>query len=113
MAVETTTKREVGTGAVSTEQLAKDIETLKSDISQIANSLRDLGLQTKDTALAEGRRRYEIARLRGHEQVDHLRTTAEDLSLQATEAVRDRPATALLVAAGIGMLFGLLTARSK
>lgn len=111
MATETTPKKETATQAASTDQLAKDIETLKSDISQMASTLRELGLQGKETAIAEGRRRYELARTLGHEQVDHIRSSAEDFGHQATAAVRDRPATALLIAAGVGMLFGILTAR--
>lgn len=96
---------------VSTEKLSQDIETLKADMSQIVGTLRELGLQSKDTAVEVGRRRYELARQMGQDQVDHLRGTADDLSQQATDAVRERPATALLIAAGIGMLFGLLSAR--
>lgn len=111
MATETTPKKETATAAVNTDKLASDIETLKSDISQIAGTLRELGLQSKETAIAEGRRRYEMARVMGHEQVDHLRNSAEDIGHQATAAVRERPATALLIAAGVGMLFGFLSAR--
>lgn len=111
MANESSSKKEAEAEVASTDKLSKDIETLKADLSQIAGTLRDLGLQTKDTAVEEGRRRYELARLRGNQQVDHLRHSAEDFSHQATEAVRDRPGTALLIAAGIGMIFGILTAR--
>jgi ElaB/YqjD/DUF883 family membrane-anchored ribosome-binding protein len=111
MATEATPKKDAVIPSVNTEQLSKDMETLKADIAQMAGTLRELGLQTRDTALSEGRRRYELARVKGHEQVDHLRTTAEDLSLQATNAVRERPAAALLIAAGIGLILGFLTAR--
>ncbi len=111
MGSDAASRKQVEAQAVSTDQLSKDIEALKADISQIAGTLRELGLQTTDSAIEEGRRRYEFARLRGHQQVDHLRNTAEDLGQQATEAVRDRPGTALLVAAGIGMIFGFLSAR--
>jgi ElaB/YqjD/DUF883 family membrane-anchored ribosome-binding protein len=111
MAAEAMSKKETGTPTVNTEQLSKEIETLKADISQIAGTLRELGLQTTDTAITESRRRYELARLKGHEQVDHLRHSAEDLGLQATAAVRERPATALLIAAFVGMIFGFLSAR--
>jgi ElaB/YqjD/DUF883 family membrane-anchored ribosome-binding protein len=111
MAAETLTKKDTPMESPNIDQLSKDISVLKADLASVVSTLKELGVHGRDTAVEEGRRRYAIARSTTSDQVAGLRRTAEDYGHQATDAVREKPATALLVAVGIGMLFGILTAR--
>jgi len=95
----------------STEDLARQIETLRADLSRIAETMG------------------ELARLRAEEQGDRLREArdhvgrmaeqeAQRIYRQAGEAmdhadtmIRERPAMAVGIAAGLGFLVGLMTAR--
>jgi ElaB/YqjD/DUF883 family membrane-anchored ribosome-binding protein len=93
------------------EKLTSDVAALRADLSQVLGSLKQLGVHSRDTAVEEGRRQLLSARDEFGTQVDHLRSSAEEYTRQATDAVRERPGQALLIAAVIGMLFGFLTAR--
>lgn len=111
MANETATKKDTAVEAVDTEQLSRDIAALKADFAHIAGTLRELGLQGRDAALYEGQRRIAAVRSEAQGQIDHLRRSADDLSHQALDTVREKPGIALLAAAAVGMIFGFLTAR--
>ena len=43
--------------------------------------------------------------------MDSLKSNASDLELQVTEAVREKPITALAIAAGIGYFLAMLSRR--
>jgi len=93
------------------EKLSKDVAALKDDISSLIGTLRDLGADGKDAAVAETLKQASALRDQTRVKVDSLQETADQLALQAKETVQEKPATALLIAAAVGMLFGLLTAR--
>lgn len=93
------------------EKLSNDMATLKADLAQIVGTLKDLGIQSKNSAVEGGRRHLLAARDEVSGQVDHLRVAADDYQRQAIESVRERPGQALLIAAAVGAVFGFLTAR--
>jgi len=95
----------------SVEQLSKDVAALKSDIANIAGTLRDFGQESASVAAIETKKRAAALKEDALGKVDSLQTTADQLAVQAKETVQERPATALLVAAAVGMAFGLMTAR--
>jgi ElaB/YqjD/DUF883 family membrane-anchored ribosome-binding protein len=98
-------------GEIDVAKLSADIDTLKADLAALGGTLRELAEHGRDTAVAEGKRRVASVQHEAKNQLDHLHRGVDDLAQQARDTVHERPATALLVAAGIGILFGLLTAR--
>ncbi len=50
-------------------------------------------------------------RKRGEAQLQDAQVKVEDLANQATEAVRNQPATAVGIAVGVGFVLGFLTGR--
>jgi ElaB/YqjD/DUF883 family membrane-anchored ribosome-binding protein len=92
-------------------KLADDVAALKADIATLATTLREVAADRRDLAIAEGRRRLVSVQDEAHDQLDYLHRRAEELGDQARTSVQERPGTALLIAAAVGMMFGFLTAR--
>lgn len=93
------------------EKLSSDVEALKKDIAGLVSTLRDLGQDGSATALMETKKRAALLQDEAREKVESLQTTADQLSVQAKEVVQEKPVTALIVAATVGMVFGFMTAR--
>jgi len=89
---------------VTVEDLSAQIETLKNDLSALTSSLSEYGVgkaaKAKETA---------------QDRAESLKSAASDKALEAQlhteEFVKTQPATALGLAAGLGFLVGLVTAR--
>lgn len=82
-----------GSGDTSVEDLAKQIETLKSDLASLTQTLADYGT-SKSSDLAGA-----------------AKDKATEAQLHAEEFIRTQPATSLGLAAGFGFLVGMITAR--
>ncbi|WP_309085111.1 hypothetical protein [Chelativorans sp.] len=93
-----------GTGNEGTSaegrNLDSDIQQLRSDIARLSEHLMQLG-----------NRSVSQARRAALEQADQLRGTAEEFQDDVIEAVREKPITALALAAGAGFLFALMMRR--
>lgn len=77
-----------------------DIEQLRKDIGQLSEHL-----------LETGNRSMSRARQAASDSADQLRGTASDLQDDLTETVREKPFTALAVAAGVGFLVAMMMRR--
>jgi ElaB/YqjD/DUF883 family membrane-anchored ribosome-binding protein len=76
-------------------------ETVQAAGTQVKDTVQDMGTQAKETMQAAGTQVYE----QGRESLQDLNRTIEG-------QIRQRPLQALLVAGGIGVLFGILWQRS-
>lgn len=95
----------------TTEDLARQIETLKSDIANLTGVLSDLGRSKAGEFAGRARSHADDLQSRAHDQAAALRDTAEGAFEDAEAYVRRNPTTALGLAAGLGLLVGLLTSR--
>ena len=93
------------------EDLSRQIEELKADLSGLAETLKALGVAQTRAAAEEVKGRAESARAAGAQQVEDLQVRLEAMLGEADKIARDRPATAMGIAAGLGFLVGLLLAR--
>ena len=75
-------------------------ETVQAAGTQVKETVQDMGTQAKETMQAAGTQVYE----QGRESLQDLNRTIEG-------QIRQRPLQALLVAGGIGVLFGILWQR--
>ncbi len=77
-------------------------------VDQAADKLRDLGGQVRDAATGK----YNEARERAQHYIDEGRATAEQWEQSIEGYVQEKPLQAVLIAAGVGLLVGLLWKRS-
>ena len=96
---------------VSVEDLARQVGALREDLASIAETLRTLGLSKGKQAADAARNSAEGARAAGEAQAEELRHKLETILSEADAAARQKPATAMGIAAGFGFLIGLLLSR--
>lgn len=89
---------------VSMEDLTRQLNTLKDDMAQLTSALGSYGQSVATGARDSAKERASDLRDAG---VDRARQTQQ----QAEEFIRTQPTTALGIAAGVGFLVGLVTAR--
>lgn len=95
----------------TTEDLAAQVEALKDDIATLTKTITELGRAKGDDLASTLRSQAEQARTAGTEQLNQVQKQILAGAESAEDYVRHNPAMALGLAAGIGVLVGLLTAR--
>jgi len=80
--------------------MENDIKQLREDIAKLSEHMKKLGSRSVYTAQRAAK-----------EGAQQLRGTAEDYQAELAEMVREKPFTALALAAGIGYLFALISRR--
>ncbi len=93
------------------EDLNRQLEALRDDVAAIAETLKALGLAQGKAAADGVRGKAEEARAAGEAQAEALRRSLEAILAEADTAARQKPVTAMGIAAGFGFLIGLLLAR--
>jgi ElaB/YqjD/DUF883 family membrane-anchored ribosome-binding protein len=83
-------------------------DQLKDKASDVANSLRDMGSQVRDVATQQ----YQSAVDTAQEYYQEGREKAMEWQGQLEDYVREQPVKALAIAAGIGVVLGILWKRS-
>lgn len=109
-----TTSKTARTGEdtkAAVEDLQAELTLLREDIARIAAQLADRGEDTVSAARRVASEGAEHLRAKGEAAMDALRDNATDLERQVSDAVREKPLTALAIAAGVGFFFALLTRR--
>src|SRR5580704_11502797 len=83
-------------------------ENLREKASEVKQNLRDIGGQVRDAA----NEKYEQVREQAGDFYRHGRETAQEWEHSLESFVQEKPLQAVLIAAGVGMLLGLLWKRS-
>lgn len=96
---------------VSMEELQQQIAILKDDIATITKTLGDFGKARAQEAKNRGEAAYEDAVNMGKVQAEALGEQASRAISQAEERVRENPTAALGIAAGIGFVLGMISAK--
>ena len=81
---------------------------LREAASQVGQNLRDLGGQVRDTATQQ----YEQLRQQAGDYYEQGRQRAMEMEQSLEQYVQEKPIQSLLIAAGVGMLLGMLWKRS-
>jgi len=76
--------------------------------AQVGQNIRDIGSQVRDQATEK----YEQFRDQAGEYYEQGRQRAMEMEQSLEQYVQEKPIQALLIAAGVGMLFGMLWKRS-
>ncbi|TKT75310.1 DUF883 family protein [Aquamicrobium sp. LC103] len=107
----TRTGKSANGSKVTQEDLEADIARLRADVAQLAKQLAATGEHSVAAARKAASEGAEQLRVKGEAAMEAVRSNANDIEKQVTDAVREKPITALAVAAGIGFFFALLTRR--
>lgn len=95
----------------SSEELAAQLEALRSEVSALATTMGEIG-RTGSAALGDAARdSIHRAQSLAQDGVEAARAQAVRLEGQANDFVTRQPATALSIAAGLGFVVGMITAR--
>ena len=81
---------------------------LKDTAQQVQQNLREMGGQVKDVATQQ----YEHLRTQATDYYEQGRQRAQEMEQNLEQYVHEKPIQALLIAAGVGMLLGILWKRS-
>lgn len=109
-----TQKAENGSKAsaeASMSEMEAQIETLKAEIAKLTAQLSSSGSRSYDALKNIASEGTEQLRHQGEAAVEGLKSKAGDIEGEVVAAVREKPVTALAIAAGVGFLFALLTRR--
>jgi len=82
--------------------------SLRETASEVGENLRNLGSQVRDQATEK----YETMRQQANDYYEQGRERAMQMEQTLEEYVQEKPVQALLIAAGAGLLLGLLWKRS-
>ena len=93
------------------EDLSRQVEALRADLHAIVETLKALGLSQGRAAADEVKSRAGKARTAGEEELEALRARMDGLVVEADRMARQKPVTAMGIAAGFGFLVGLLLGR--
>lgn len=81
---------------------------LKESAAQVGENIRNLGSQVRDQATQQ----YEQIRDQASEYYEQGRQRAMEMEQSLEQYVQEKPIQALLMAAGVGLLLGILWKRS-
>lgn len=95
----------------SARDMAADIARLRDDMAKLASDIAALGQRSVKTARRAATERAEEMRAQGEITMEEWRASAKDMEQQLADTVREKPITALAIAAGVGFLAALLTRR--
>jgi len=84
--------------------IAAQVENLRTDVAELTKTLK---LQAKVTAQAKKSEITDIA----NEKTAEAKEKYTELTHTAETTIREKPLTSIAIAAGVGLLFGLITRR--
>ena len=95
----------------SSADLEADIRQLREDFAKLAKQLSATGEHGYGAAKRAAVGGADQLRSQGEAVIEELRSNARDIEEQLTNSVREKPVTALAIAAGVGYLLALLSRR--
>jgi ElaB/YqjD/DUF883 family membrane-anchored ribosome-binding protein len=102
-----------GTGATqrSSADLEADIRQLREDFAKLVEQLSTTGEHGYGAARRAALGGVDQLRSQGEAVIEELRSSAVDMEEQLKNTVREKPVTALAIAAGLGYFLALLSRR--
>lgn len=94
-----------------TNDLSAQVETLRQDLANLTQTIADIGKSKGDEAVSAAKNKASDMRDQAADAAETARLHAMELQDQADSFVKNKPATALGIAAGVGFLVGFLGAR--
>jgi ElaB/YqjD/DUF883 family membrane-anchored ribosome-binding protein len=111
MAATTGKNAKPGAEPLGQADLEAELQQLREDVAMLREQLARTGQHGYGAARKAAAEGVEQLRAQGEAAMEHLRTNARDIEDQLTVAVREKPVTALAIAAGVGYFLALLSRR--
>jgi ElaB/YqjD/DUF883 family membrane-anchored ribosome-binding protein len=102
---------DAATSGPGTDELKAQIATLRGDIEAIARTLASMGRAREEAMVEKMKASAADLKNRGSEKLSEVKDRADDILAEIDDHARRRPMTALALAAGFGVLVGLLLRR--
>ena len=96
---------------VTSADLASQMDVLRKDLSALTEIIADLGKAKGDEAVAAAKSKVDAVKDKAADTADTARLQAMELQDQANTFIKNQPATALGIAAGVGFLVGFMGSR--
>ncbi|WP_292019050.1 DUF883 domain-containing protein [Maritimibacter sp. UBA3975] len=93
------------------KDLQAQIEQLKGDVSELTTTLRDVGNSTAAEYKTRAKKTAKKARAKGQKAAQDAQDSAAAYYRTAEGQVRENPAAAVGIAAGVGFMVGLFLSR--
>ncbi|MAQ83323.1 DUF883 family protein [Psychromarinibacter halotolerans] len=93
------------------DELKAQIEILKKDLSALTGTMKGMGKTRAEALKTAASDQATEWKLQGEAAVDHARARGQLAYSQAEQSIRENPAMAVGIAAGVGFLTGLLLRR--
>lgn len=100
-----------GSTAQTSAELEEQIAALRSDVAALAGTLSDYGKAQKTQLEQAAAETLNGAKAFGAAKTQQAQQQTRDAYAEASKAVRANPAASVGIAAGVGFVVGLLTAR--
>ncbi len=97
--------------SAATADLTDQIDVLRKDLSALTEIIADLGKAKGDAAIAAAKEKVDGVAESAADTAETARLHAMELQGQANDFIKNQPATALGIAAGIGFLVGFMGSR--
>lgn len=91
--------------------LEDEVAQLREELARLAAQLGETGQRTYGAARKAAAEGAEKLKAQSEAAFGDFKVGAENIEAQLSEAVREKPVTSLAIAAGVGFLFALLSAR--
>lgn len=95
----------------SPQDMEAEIARLREDVARLGEQLSKTGEHSMSAARRAASEGAEQLRVKGEAAVESIRSNANDIEQQVTDAVREKPITSLAIAAGVGFFLALLSRR--
>lgn len=96
---------------VSTERLMRDLRTVVMDAEELLKATAAQTGERVDKVRAKAEESLRTARNRLQEMGDNAQMQAREAAREVEQQVRDNPWTAVGIAAGVGLVLGILIGR--
>lgn len=93
------------------DELAADIQALRNDLSSLTGTISDMAREKGSEVSSIASRKADEAQLKAAEAAEFVSARTRDVQDQAENFVKQQPATALGIAAGVGFLVGMMSTR--
>ncbi|WP_415404424.1 DUF883 family protein [Tateyamaria sp. SN3-11] len=106
-----TSKLQTLNKTTDTGDLAAQVETLRHDLASLTQTIADLGRAKGDEAVSAAKSKMADVREQAADTAETARLQAMEMQDKADTFIKNQPATALGIAAGVGFLVGFLGSR--
>ncbi len=96
---------------ITLADIEADIRQLREDVAALTRQLSRTTERTYDSARQAAADGIDQIRVQGEAALDTLRTGARDMEAEVIRTVREKPVTALAIAAAFGYLVAIFTRR--